>query len=1162
MNLKLLFKNTLLLGLFFLSSFTAVFSQDTDPKNDVMFQGFWWDSYQDPSISAEGGLYNYLKARAPQLQAAGFDVVWTPPPSQGDGMGYFPKQLFNYNNAHGSEAQLRAMLTDFTSRGIHGMADIIANHRSGTTGWSDFTNPTWDCTAIVENDEVKGVAGQIQPCSGQNDEGEGFPGCRDLNHKSPQVQQGFRDYLNNLKGLGFDSWRYDFTKGFPAHYVGEYNASSSPYFSVGEYWDANIGLLTNWVNNSGNTFTGTTKRSSTFDFSLYYILARAINNGNWYELNNGGKMPGLAGTYGYADYAVTFVENHDTHEISGTTNILKANAYMLTHPGIPMVFSKHWLDNKQKINELIAVRKQNNITAWSSVNVVESSGFYAAYIDNKVAVKIGSGFWSPSGEGWILNTSGTDYAVWSKINITTPETTPEPFLNVSLIGTAVGGWGTDVSMETTDGVTYRLYDQTIAAGKAKFRANQDWSVNWGAATFPTGTGVSYGAEIPTVAGTYNVTFNRQTGVYSFSTPTPPPANNYTLLTVVGPAVGGWGTDVVFPTNDGITYTLTDYNFVGGALKIRQDYAWTKNWGSVAFPSGTGIQDGVDIPVPAGVYTLTFNILNGQYTFYGTDHKVGIIGTATGGWETDVDMTSKDNGVNYTLDYTFTDGVVKFRKDDAWIENWGAATFPTGTGVQDGANIPVTAGTYKVSFNATTGAYNFQQVSSSIANFSPTTGPTGTTVTISGSNFTGTTAVKFGGVDATSFTVVNPSTITAVVGSGDSGLVTVETSLGTASSAVSFVYEEPVVIPTTRLRNEYCDVTIGKLDEALTAFTREGADRYRFEVSVNGQIQSVSERGTNVLFLNTITGGVKYSTTYHIRVALRVGGTWSEYGQSCTVTTPHLYSRIRSEHCGTTLVATNSTLYAIARSQAQRYRYEVSEGGNVQTFESSSSSFNLTQSGSIKFNTAYTVRVALRYDNQWAPYGESCVVTTPLQTSHLRNELCGVTLSGLSTNLTAYSRSGADSYRFEVSQGGEVLQVIQTGRNYIKLTQLTSGASYNTTYSVRVQCRFNGSWSSYGKSCNVTTPASGAKSAFDSSEENNTAIYPNPYNESFKVAFSSEDESKVQVLIYDATGRLVSQKETTSASLENEEYGQGLSTGVYTVLVQQGERLETLRVVKQ
>ena len=369
------------------------------------------------------------------------------------------------------------------------------------------------------------------------------------------------------------------------------------------------------------------------------------------------------------------------------------------------------------------------------------------------------------------------------------------------------------------------------------------------------------------------------------------------------------------------------------------------------------------------------------------------------------------------------------------------------------------------------------------------------------------------------------------------------------------------LPTTRLRNEYCDVTIGKLDEALTAFTREGADRYRFEVSVNGQIQSVSERGTNVLFLNTITGGVKYSTTYHIRVALRVGGTWSEYGQSCTVTTPHLYSRIRSEHCGTTLVATNSTLYAIARSQAQRYRYEVSEGGNVQTFESSSSSFNLTQSGSIKFNTAYTVRVALRYDNQWAPYGESCVVTTPLQTTRVRDELCGKTLSSINSNVTAYTRAGANAYSFEVSLEGLVLGTVQTSQNYIRLTQI-SGIEYNKSYSVRVRCRYSSVWSEYGSVCLVNTPSVAPKGSFDSSEEIDTRLYPNPYNESFKVAFSSDDESKVQVLIYDASGRLVSQKETTSASLENQEFGQGLSTGVYTVLIQQGERVETLRVVKQ
>jgi hypothetical protein len=77
MNVKILFRKSILwLLLIFLSFSTVSQAQDTDPKNDIMLQGFWWDSYQDPSVSAEGGLYNYLKARAPQLQAAGFDVVW------------------------------------------------------------------------------------------------------------------------------------------------------------------------------------------------------------------------------------------------------------------------------------------------------------------------------------------------------------------------------------------------------------------------------------------------------------------------------------------------------------------------------------------------------------------------------------------------------------------------------------------------------------------------------------------------------------------------------------------------------------------------------------------------------------------------------------------------------------------------------------------------------------------------------------------------------------------------------------------------------------------------------------------------------------------------------------------------------------------------------
>jgi parallel beta-helix repeat protein len=73
----------------------------------------------------------------------------------------------------------------------------------------------------------------------------------------------------------------------------------------------------------------------------------------------------------------------------------------------------------------------------------------------------------------------------------------------------------------------------------------------------------------------------------------------------------------------------------------------------------------------------------------------------------------------------------------------------------------------------------------ISSFTPTSGPVGTTVTISGTNFTGATAVKFNGVNA-SFTVASASSITATVpSSATSGQITVTTAGGSATSSSAF-----------------------------------------------------------------------------------------------------------------------------------------------------------------------------------------------------------------------------------------------------------------------------------------------------------------------------------------------------------------------------------------
>jgi hypothetical protein len=79
----------------------------------------------------------------------------------------------------------------------------------------------------------------------------------------------------------------------------------------------------------------------------------------------------------------------------------------------------------------------------------------------------------------------------------------------------------------------------------------------------------------------------------------------------------------------------------------------------------------------------------------------------------------------------------------------------------------------------------------IASFSPTSAPPGTTVTITGTNLTGATSVTFGGTAAASYSVVSGTSITAVVGTGSTGSVSVITAGGSATLA-GFTVSQPQI----------------------------------------------------------------------------------------------------------------------------------------------------------------------------------------------------------------------------------------------------------------------------------------------------------------------------------------------------------------------------------
>jgi starch-binding outer membrane protein SusE/F len=285
---------------------------------------------------------------------------------------------------------------------------------------------------------------------------------------------------------------------------------------------------------------------------------------------------------------------------------------------------------------------------------------------------------------------------------------------ISMIGSTSpsGSWTIDTVMETTDNITYTLNNVTLttatdpATTGLKFRQDGQWTTNWGNSNFPSGTATLNGPNIMTIAGTYNVTFNRINGTYTFI------STSYPIIGIWGPAVdaqnGYAGDDVEMQTTDGITYTLGDYFFTSGNAYFRQDNNNMLVYGVIAFPSGTAVENGPPIFIPGGEYFVTFNRITGEFNF--EFPRVGILGSALGGFGVaDTDLTTS-NGFDYSIsNLTMINGAVKFRKNDDWSTNWGAIDFPTGIGFQNGPDIPVGAGTYNVVFERTSGNYSFVNV---------------------------------------------------------------------------------------------------------------------------------------------------------------------------------------------------------------------------------------------------------------------------------------------------------------------------------------------------------------------------------------------------------------------------------------------------------------------
>ena len=196
------------------------------------------------------------------------------------------------------------------------------------------------------------------------------------------------------------------------------------------------------------------------------------------------------------------------------------------------------------------------------------------------------------------------------------------------------------------------------------------------------------------------------------------------------------------------------------------------------------------------YTASASIPETPYTITGAPTTTKLTASPTSG----------NSGTSVTLTATVTSsvgtptGTVTFLNNGTPIgtvpsNGSGVATFTT-TALPPGtdsitANYP-TQGNYIASTSPVVAVII---AAPTITSISPSIGFNGTSVTITGTNFLGATAVKFGGIAATSFTVDSDTQITAIA-PADSGKVsvTVTTPSGIATAPVLFTYS--TALPTT------------------------------------------------------------------------------------------------------------------------------------------------------------------------------------------------------------------------------------------------------------------------------------------------------------------------------------------------------------------------------
>jgi len=457
--------------------------------------------------------------------------------------------------------------------------------------------------------------------------------------------------------------------------------------------------------------------------------------------------------------------------ISATSfDLTGVSFFVVTNP-IPLAAAD--LDGDGKIDMIAGNSVSNSISIFrnkATSGVLDASSF-AARIDKAVGgTPMGIAIGDLTGDGKpdiaVANSSSTSVHVFrntstigslsfaAAISLTTGST-PYDLVIADLNGDGLQ----DIAVANAGTTTVSVFKNTMSAGTLSFAAKSDFTVG----SNPKGIAIGDidGNGVPDIvvsnSGSTTISVLRNTtsaGSISFAAKVDKTAVSPAVDIDLGDLDGDGKLDIATANSSGTTGTTTTgasvflNTSVSGSITLANKVDYSTYWS----PRYIAIED-----------------LNG-------DGKPDL--TTNGG------ITNGASGQVSVLKNNSTSGSLSFATNIIW----GSGTGAYGLAMAD-FDLDGRPDMSSVAFaGANGGKINLRRNNGDepiITSFTPTSGPAGTTVTITGSKFTGSTAVSFGGTPASSFTVVSATSITAVVGSGTTGVVSITSPYGTRSSSTAF-----------------------------------------------------------------------------------------------------------------------------------------------------------------------------------------------------------------------------------------------------------------------------------------------------------------------------------------------------------------------------------------